>query len=265
VASGGMSHAEKYAFDLQGFLVLRGVFGADMVQRANAAVDAHLHRMHERKDELRTSGLYGRESQELAGDGVTGRIDLGGMLGWAAPHREPFRELLCHPTVARVLTTLLGVGFRLDHSPLLIAQDKGAEGHTLHGGAVTEAGEPAWPLAYEFRHGQMRNQLLTVCMQLADAPQGAGGFCAVAGSHKVWAIDIYLARQGGRGGGGGETILKMGCLFSVFKRWCLGVGRNNMGRAATPCAVELPSATRSGGSCGPRAGVSRCTTCSLPR
>ena len=59
--------------------------------------------------------------------------------------------------------------YRLDHSPLLLAQEKGAEGHTLHGGAVTESGEPAWPLAYEFRHGKMRNQLLTVCMQLRDA------------------------------------------------------------------------------------------------
>jgi hypothetical protein len=31
----------------------------------------------------------------------------------------------------------------------------------------------------------MRNQLLTVSMQLADAPVGAGGFCAVPGSHKA--------------------------------------------------------------------------------
>ena len=53
----------------------------------------------------------------------------------------------------------------LDHSPLMIAQERGSEGHTLHGGAVTEAGEPAWPLAYEFRHGHMRNQLLTVCIE----------------------------------------------------------------------------------------------------
>ena len=178
----GMTHAEKYAFDLQGFVVVKNAFDADMVTRANAAVDAH--EMHERKAELRTSGLYGRESAALAGDGATGRFDMGGMLGWAAPHREPFRELLCHPTVARVLTTLLGVGYRLDHSPLLIAQERGSEGHTLHGGAVTEAGEPAWPLAYEFRHGAMRAQLLTVCMQLSDAPAGAGGFCAVPGSHK---------------------------------------------------------------------------------
>jgi hypothetical protein len=183
-SEGGLSHTEKYMFDLNGFLVIRNAFNSDTVLRANAAIDAHSDRVFERDGKLRTSGLYGRESKALAGDGSTGRKDVGGMLGWDAPHREPFRELLCHPTVARVLTSLLGVGYRLDHSPLLIAMDKGAEGHTLHGGAVTEAGEPAWPLAYEFRHGQMRNQLLTVCMQLTDAPSGAGGFCAVPGSHK---------------------------------------------------------------------------------
>merc|ERR1719253_78621 len=31
----------------------------------------------------------------------------------------------------------------------------------------------------------MRNQLLTVCFQLRDAPVGAGGFCVVPGSHKA--------------------------------------------------------------------------------
>mmetsp|Transcript_9181 Transcript_9181/g.28145 ORF Transcript_9181/g.28145 Transcript_9181/m.28145 type:complete len:210 (+) Transcript_9181:133-762(+) len=78
----------------------------------------------------------------------------------------------------------MGVGYRLDHSPLMITQELGAEGHTLHGGAVTESGEPAWPLAYSFSHGQMRTQLLTVCMQLKDAGPTDGGFCVVPGSHK---------------------------------------------------------------------------------
>ena len=132
-SEGGLSHAEKYVFDLNGFLVIRNAFDADMVRRANEAIDVHQDQVHERVGKLRTSGLYGRESTALTGDGVTGRKDVGGMLGWQAPHRAPFRELLCHPTVARVLTSLLGVGYRLDHSPLLIAMDKGAEGHTLHG------------------------------------------------------------------------------------------------------------------------------------
>ena len=183
-AEAGLSHAQKYSFDLNGFLVIRNAFEPDMVARANAAIDAHLEELHERTGQLRTSGLYGRESSKLAGDGRTGRFDMGGMLGWQAPHCESFRQVLCHPTVAAALNELVGVGYRLDHSPLMIAQEAGSEGHTLHGGAVTEAGEPAWPLAYEFRHGHMRNQLLTVCLQLTEAPAGAGGFCAVPGSHK---------------------------------------------------------------------------------
>mmetsp|Transcript_23293 Transcript_23293/g.70763 ORF Transcript_23293/g.70763 Transcript_23293/m.70763 type:complete len:359 (+) Transcript_23293:29-1105(+) len=184
LAEAGLTAAQKYMFDLNGFLVIRGAFDADLVARANGAIDHHADTLHERTGQLRTSGLYGRESAQLAGDGTTGRFDMGGMLGWRAPHREPFRELLTHPAVAGALNELVGVGYRLDHSPLLIAQERGSEGHTLHGGAVTESGEPAWPLAYECRHGQMRNQLLTVCMQLSAAPEGAGGFCAVPGSHK---------------------------------------------------------------------------------
>ena len=211
-----ITHKQKYLFDLNGFLVLRGVLSEAEVAAANAAVDAHSDsELHERKGSLRTSALYGRESKDLAGDGATGRFDMGGMLGWAAPHREPFREFMCHPHIAPHLLELLGVGYRLDHSPLMIAMQKGSEGHTLHGGSVTEAGEPAWPLAYEFRppfppgasaparlpspavacapddnalfcrHGQMRNQLLTVCMQLTDANEGDGGFCVVPGSHKA--------------------------------------------------------------------------------
>lgn len=180
----GLTHKQRYAFDLNGYLVIKGAFEPDVVARANAAVDAHMETLHERSGKLRTSGLYGRQSGALTGDGSTGRFDMGGMLGWQKPHCEPFREVLCHPQVAKALAELVGVGYRLDHSPLMIAQEKGSEGHTLHGGAVTEAGEPAWPLAYEFRHGQMRNQLLTVCMQLTEAPKGAGGFCAVPGSHK---------------------------------------------------------------------------------
>lgn len=179
------AHAQKYLFDLNGYLVLPNVFDDAFVRRANDAVDAHVDRLFERRGKLRTSGLYGRESQQLAGDGTTGRMDLGGMLGWDAPHRDPFRELLCHPMVACALHELVGVGYRLDHSPLMIAQERGSEGHTLHGGAVTESGEPAWPLAYDFKLGQMRNQLLTVCLQLADSKEGDGGFCVVPGSHKA--------------------------------------------------------------------------------
>lgn len=186
VNNSDLSHKHKYLFDLNGYLVLRSVFSEDQVQTANDTIDKYLDsdHLHERKGKLRTSGLYGRESTALAGDGKTGRFDMGGMLGWPKPDCDPFRSVLTHPTISPVLNELLGVGYRLDHSPLMIAQNQGSEGHTLHGGAITESGEPAWPLAYEYRHGQMRNQLLTVCMQLSQANAGDGGFCVVPGSHK---------------------------------------------------------------------------------
>ena len=60
-----MSHKHKYLFDLNGFLVLRNVFSAEDVAAANAAVDAHVDTYHERTGQLRTSGLYGRESKAL--------------------------------------------------------------------------------------------------------------------------------------------------------------------------------------------------------
>lgn len=181
----GLTKAQRYLFDLNGFLVLKNAFDADAVKAANEAVDAHVHTLRERSGKLRTSALYGRESPALAGDGSTGRIDGGGLLAWAAPHADVFRSVLAHPALVPALTDLVGAGYRLDHSPLLLAMERGAEGHTLHGGAVTEAGEPAWPLRYECAGGQMRNQLLTVCLQLTDAPEGAGGFCVVPGSHKA--------------------------------------------------------------------------------
>lgn len=179
-----MSATDKYLFDLNGFIVIRGALSEEEVADANNAVEAHMDTLHERTGKLRTSGLYGRQSKALEGDGRTGRKDMGGMLGWTKPHCEPFRNFLCHPRVVPILIELLGVGYRLDHSPLMITQERGAEGHTLHGGAVTESGEPAWPLLYSFSHGKMRNQLLTVCMQLADAGPTDGGFCVVPGSHK---------------------------------------------------------------------------------
>lgn len=227
--------------------MLRNVLSKSDVAAAMSAVDTHATTFHERKGELRTSALYGRQSEPLKGDGRTGRLDMGGLLGWEAPHNAVFRQALCHPQLVPALTELLGVGYRLDHSPLLLGMDKGAEGHTLHGGAVTvgapraiytlfsaeeatsrregthtrrarvarsatnektprcrrlsvgrrsksvsacvffanqESGEPAWPLAYSFMHGQMRNQLLTVVLQLTDVHAGDGGFCVVPGSHK---------------------------------------------------------------------------------
>ena len=73
-------------------------------------MDAHADTYHERQGQLRTSGLYGRESTALAGDGERGRLDMGGLLGWEQPHSDVFRKMLNHPALVPALTDLMGVG-----------------------------------------------------------------------------------------------------------------------------------------------------------
>ena len=79
---------------------------------------------------------------------TTGRFDMGGILGWDAPHRDSFRKFLCHPNVVPYIHLLVGKGYRLDHSPLVIAQQKGSEGFSLHGGSITPDGDLTPDLLY---------------------------------------------------------------------------------------------------------------------
>jgi hypothetical protein len=110
---------------------------------------------------------------------------MGGMLEWDQPECDFFRNILAHPTLIPYLHTFVGKGYRLDHSPLLISMKEGSEGHTLHGGAVSETGGPAWNIAYDCRQGNIRTQLLTVSVNLTATGPGDGGFCIVPGSHKA--------------------------------------------------------------------------------
>ena len=122
-----MKEIEKYLFDLQGYIVLEGVLSEAEVARANEAVDRHADGIRERTGELSLSG------DSTALKGITGRGDLGGLLGWEKPWCDPFREMLVHPRVAACLNVVLGPGWRLDHNAGLISMRKGAEGHVLHG------------------------------------------------------------------------------------------------------------------------------------
>jgi hypothetical protein len=51
-------------------------------------------------------------------------MDMGGMLHWQSPHCDLFRSVLAHPKLLPVMHALLGKGYRLDHQPIVIAQDK---------------------------------------------------------------------------------------------------------------------------------------------
>jgi hypothetical protein len=169
--------------DLNGFLVVPGVLSNAEIDAANAAIDAHAEGFVERLDpELRNT----EAGTPLAGDGSCGRRDLGGCLGWPAPHSQPFRSWLAHPKLSRYLSAFLGEGYRMDHLPLLISQHKGSEGFHLHGGPLTSTGRLNPTLQYRCdSHGTMYNSLVAMAVQLSDHPEGSGGFCVVRGSHKL--------------------------------------------------------------------------------
>jgi hypothetical protein len=94
--------------------------------------------------------------------------------------------MLAHPTIVPYLNTLLGQGFRMDHAPLLLTQGEGAGSGNLHRVGAADGKSGFDPHAYYvYARDRMFCGLTVVSWQLVDVPEGAGGFCAVPGSHKA--------------------------------------------------------------------------------
>jgi ectoine hydroxylase-related dioxygenase (phytanoyl-CoA dioxygenase family) len=168
-----MDEREKYLFDVQGFLVVRGFLTPEEVARLNAAFDANQDKR-------------GEDGNSNTGDSTTLRTGkkrgfFGGMLTWEAPWCEPFRELLAYPKAIPYLNTMLGRGWRMDHSPFMLCGGEGSEGLILHGPGHNFDGVQY----YIFRNGVMRCGMIVFQYQLADVNPGDGGFCCIPGSHKA--------------------------------------------------------------------------------
>lgn len=176
MASSGLTPHEKFLFDLNGYLVVRGALSPDEVGDLNAAVDAHAHEAISRDGtalkNAKRAGVFGAKGS---------RRDLGGMLNW---EEDAFRKLLAHPKLAPYCDALLGPGYRLDHQPMVLQQDAGSEGFSLHGGPLLANDDLNPELQYRCVNGKPWNTLVAMAAHLADAPAGAGGFCVVKGSHK---------------------------------------------------------------------------------
>ena len=177
-----MTEAEKYLFDLNGYLIVRNVLTPDEVEEANSVIDRHEHEMVERTDkDLRNT----QPGSSYAGNGTTGRMDLGQCLEWGSDS-QIFKSILAHPRLVPIFHELLGKGYRMDHLPLILAQEQHSEGFQLHGGTIDcTSGEYQPHLAYTYNHGMLRTALLGCNVILRDHKAGDGGFCIVPGSHKA--------------------------------------------------------------------------------
>src|SRR4051812_28509078 len=75
--SAAMTDREKYLFDVQGYLLVRGFLTPEEVARLNAAIDANQEKMTEHE------GSYLGNSSTLGGEAKRGV--LSGMLEWEHP------------------------------------------------------------------------------------------------------------------------------------------------------------------------------------
>jgi len=173
----GLTPHERFLFDLNGYLVVRGALSSDEVAALNGAIDAHAG------DAVSRDGTALRNAKRAGAFGAKGaRRDLGGMLSW---EEDGFRKLLAHPKLAPYVASLVGDGYRLDHQPMVLLQDAGSEGFSLHGGPMVTDERFNPELQYRCVAGRPWNSLVAMAAHLVDAPAGAGGFCVVRGSHKL--------------------------------------------------------------------------------
>ena len=169
-----MNAKERYFWDLNGHLILRGVLNKKELAAANAAIDACADRISPGEPNCLSRG-----SESLQG---LGRPGLRGtqLLNIEKPHCDIFKKMLVHPDVISRLRYMCGRGFRLDHGPQFIGGVKGTSGHRLHG-----AGAPHKPfVGYHHQDGEPHVGGVTVSWQLTEVIEGKGGFACVPGSHK---------------------------------------------------------------------------------
>lgn len=172
-----MNEHERYLFDLNGYVVLRGVVDPADVAAANALFD-EIARDLPPQHQIHTG--FPRTAKFTNSNATTGPVDVftKELLEWG----DAIRRLAVHPSVRAYLTPLLGAKYRLDHCyAIMMRPDHPHAGvQNLHNG-----GRPFEPgFRYEVKDGAFDVGLVTVTFPLVDEVDGRGGFCCIPGSHK---------------------------------------------------------------------------------
>ncbi|MBT3604680.1 MAG: hypothetical protein HN521_16600 [Candidatus Latescibacteria bacterium] len=160
-----------YFWDLNGYLVLRGVMDEAWLADANAAIDKY-------EDRIVVGDELSGGSKSLAG---TGRPLLNGLVQLPVPDCDPFRRMLANPRVEHCLNWMGASGGRTGGGTAFCSV-KGGSGHSLH-----DSNEPINPTrGYVYQNGRSYCEAITVTWQLRDVNAGDGGFACVPGSHKAY-------------------------------------------------------------------------------
>lgn len=151
-----MNEEEKYLFDLNGYLVIKGAIAPDAVARMNSYIDAQAEH---------TDAFKGQRGNDKLTDLFTWGPD--------------FLALLDQPILLPMLKSILGSHMRFDHDYAILLQP-GGDGLFLHGGATPYDASQY----YHVHKDRIYCGLVVAAYALTDVPEGAGGYGCIPGSHK---------------------------------------------------------------------------------
>ena len=164
----GVSDEEKFLFDIQGFLILRGVIDRPLVEGLDRAVVENEAIDH---DESWADGLPVVSAQHFIKDtNVEHQVRLNGL-----PRLDPvFDQLIAHPAIFPYLKEFMGEPQLVNTWSISKYAGRAATG--WHNGLPTEE--------YTVRDGVIRSPMLNVVTLLTPNHPGDGCFVVIPGSHK---------------------------------------------------------------------------------
>ena len=183
-----MDHDEAFFFDLNGYLVLRGVMDADWISQSREALAQFLQPVP-MEELVAEASTYGDPTQSEALRGLAAAKDQPQQWQLQLPtglleleDALPFRRMLSCPAVLSRLQWMLGAGFTLRSSGGVLQGHRGSHGQFLHSGVTNPTDE-----GHTFR-AQNGRILLTETVNVEwvlghDDPHG--GFIVCPGSHKA--------------------------------------------------------------------------------
>ena len=163
---------EKFLFDIQGFLILRGAIEPDLVEALDGAVVANEAIEH---DESWAEGLpevrrphFTKDSSD-AGD-FEHQIRLNGL-----SRLDPvFDQLIAHPSILPYLKEFMGEPQLIN--AWAISKYEGRDATHWHNGLP--------PHQHVVHNGEIRSQMVNVITMLTPNHPGDGCFAIIPGSHK---------------------------------------------------------------------------------
>ncbi len=159
-----MNDEQKYLFDLQGYILLKGVVPDAVVNSCNAALDRF-----ESMDpaDYPTPLCLGAERTD-------GNLYISNIL----EGDEVFRSLIDLPEVIDVVAEVTGAPYRLNHTYTIYRWDGGYTGMHM-------SGTPVIPKCqYRCHDGQMMSTLTKAVFPLLDCAEKDGCFAVIPGAHK---------------------------------------------------------------------------------